>query len=203
MIEHSRQLIVLDLGNVLLDYRPERFAERLSKIANSRTVEDIMARYVRGDLKKMFERGQTLEADFFEEMIAWLGCKNDATPFVMDVWCDVFTITPGAERAVNMLAEKARLWMLTDTNITHHQYVLRRFPFLEQVERTFASYLCGHLKSEAEAFAQILAAAKRKPEEIIFYDDIEANVAMARSLGIDARIFRGWEGLAGFLLRTE
>ncbi|HEY3296578.1 MAG TPA: HAD family hydrolase [bacterium] len=189
----SRHLIVLDLGNVLLDYRPERFAERLSRIAPHRSAEEILARYARGELKAAFERGQITEADFFAEMVQWLGCREEATPFVMDAWNDVFTITQGAEQAVEVLRQKATLWMLTDTNPTHLKYALRRFPFLYQFERTFASYVCGHMKSEPEAFAQIITAAACKPEEILFYDDLEPNVAVARSVGIDARIFHGWK----------
>jgi glucose-1-phosphatase len=191
--ESTRQLILLDLGNVLLDYRPERFAERLNRIANNRKPEEILARYARGELKAAFERGLTTEMDFFAEMIEWLGCRVDATPFVMDAWNDVFTITQGAEHAVDVLKEKATLWMLTDTNLSHHRFAMRRFPFLSHIERTFASYICGHMKSEAQAFEQIIAVAECKPEEIVFIDDIETNVQTARSVGIDARLFRGWK----------
>jgi len=199
MNEDSCQLIVLDLGNVLLDYRPARFAERLSRIAPHRSTEEILERYVRGERKAAFERGKTSEAEFFEEMVEWLGCRVDATPFVMDAWSDVFTVTQGAEHAVEVLKEKATLWLLSDTNLTHHRFALRRFPFLEQFERTFVSYLSGCMKSEPEAFMQIITAAERKPEEIIFYDDLEPNVAVASSVGIDARLFRGWKKGQGLL----
>jgi FMN phosphatase YigB (HAD superfamily) len=195
-------LIVLDLGNVLLDYNPERFAARLAQIAKGRTADEILERYARGEVKAAFERGQTAEADFFSEMVEWLGLRVDATPFVMDVWNDVFTPTPGAERAVQLLGEKATLWMLSDTNITHLQFALRRFPFLSQIERIFASFQCGYMKSEPQAFEQIIAATRRDPQEIIFYDDLEPNVATAHSLGIDARLFMGWKGMIE-KLKTE
>jgi len=194
MNSQSTQLLLLDLGNVLLDYHAERFAERISKIAPGRTAEEIFQRYTY-DLKPAFERGLTTEADFFAEMVEWLGLRVDATPLVMDYWCDVFTITPGADHAVENLSEQAPLWLLSDTNETHLQFALRRFPFLSRFERVFASYQSGRFKTEPEAFAPVLAAAGCSPGEIIFYDDLERNVATARSVGMDARVFRGWKGI--------
>jgi FMN phosphatase YigB (HAD superfamily) len=190
----SSKLILLDLGNVLLDYHPDRFAGRLSKIAPHRSTEEIFQRYTY-DLKPAFERGLTTEADFFAEMVEWLGLRIDAVPLVMDFWCDCFTITPGADHAVEKLAEQMPLWLLSDTNETHLNFALRRYPFLNRFERVFASYQSGHFKTEPEAFVPILAAADCQPEEIIFYDDLESNVATARSVGIDARVFRNWRSV--------
>lgn len=54
----------------------------------------------------------------------------------------------------------------------------------------FFSYQFGHTKHEPEFFKKLLAKMHVKPEEVLYIDDDPKNIDVARSLGIDARVYK-------------
>ena len=46
------------------------------------------------------------------------------------------------------------------------------------------------MKPDAAAYRAVLTELDARPEEVVFFDDRELNVAAASDLGIDARLFQ-------------
>ena len=61
--------------------------------------------------------------------------------------------------------------------------VMSEFPSLRRARYRFASYLIGATKPRPEAFHAVEQGTDRKPDQILFFDDLPANVAAARDRG--------------------
>lgn len=82
--------------------------------------------------------------------------------------------------------------ILSNTNASHWDVQFStssglppRFPTLTRVHHPHASHLLGVRKPDPEAFAALEAATGR-PRRVLFFDDLDRNVAGARSAGWDA-----------------
>lgn len=60
----------------------------------------------------------------------------------------------------------------------------------EKFDRAFKSYEEGVAKAAGrDAFVHILQKIKAKPEECLFIDDLEKNVALAREVGMQGIVY--------------
>lgn len=57
----------------------------------------------------------------------------------------------------------------------------------------FFSCEMGVVKTEIEFFNQVIKALRCQPEQVSFWDDNAANVNLARSIGITAELYTGYE----------
>ncbi len=185
-------LILLDLGNVLVEYHPERFARRVEEKCSISAME-ILGRYCFGELRKEFERGNTTELEFFSEMMEWLKWPEKEFLQLSFLWSDVFQICDGAVEAVENLRKQFPLWLLSDINITHRDFCRSHFSFLSHLSNSFVSFETGRLKTDPGAFEHVLTHTDIPPEEVLFLDDLPANVERARTVGIDAHVFTDWQ----------
>jgi len=76
----------------------------------------------------------------------------------------------------------------------------RRFEEMALFERVFASHEMGLRKPEPESFLRVISELGLAPAECVFVDDLEANCAAARDVGMRSVLARGTpsvrEGLA-------
>lgn len=183
-----RPLLVLDLGNVLVDVDFGRFAARF---AGARSVEAILAECRDGPRKLAHDRGEIAPRVFVREVAAWLGAPPEA---VAAAWSDIFRPTAGAAERVAALAGRCELWLCSDTDPLHFARVLDDHPVVRRFDRYLLSYARGLLKRDPGAFAPVAAeAATGRP--VLFVDDVAANVEAARAAGVPAVVFTAWADL--------
>lgn len=58
------------------------------------------------------------------------------------------------------------------------------------VDNAFFSWETGYVKSDPKAYTNLLSIIKVKPDEILYFDDSEENVQLAKSLGIKAYVYK-------------
>jgi len=184
--------VVLDLGNVLIAVEFQRFVHRVAALTG-RAPTGIAERWVTGPAKRRYERGELTGREFFGAMAADLGWPAERRNDLLCAWTDIFSPVPGAAATVADLAARGPVWLLSDTNPVHLRACRRRWPWLDRCCRSFVSWRTGRLKAEPGGFAAVLAAAPCPPGQLVFLDDLPANVAAARAAGLDARLFRGWD----------
>ncbi|MFH0765029.1 MAG: HAD-IA family hydrolase [Calditrichota bacterium] len=189
--ELTPSLIILDLGNVLIDCYPRRFAERINQLTDKSPLY-VSERYCGGVIKEAFERGYTDELDFFAEMADWLNLSRRQIKELMILWSDIFAVKNQAERVLEGLTKNYPVWILSDTNITHYNYCSRQYPFLNKAERFIASFETGFLKKDPGAFERVIRIAGITPDKIVFLDDLEVNITAAKQAGLQAFQFTNW-----------
>ena len=177
---------------MLLDLNFARFSSRCAEVS-SRSEVEIREKYIEGRAKRDFERGATTEKQFFAEMADWMQWPPERIVELKYFWSDIFTEPPGAREAIEQFRAQGRVWVLSDTDPAHIEFIRKRFPWSLDVERVFTSYERNKFKRDPQAFEEIVNEAGVPASEILFLDDLQDNVDAAKAAGIDARLFTGWD----------
>lgn len=94
--------------------------------------------------------------------------------------------------ARELKAKGVRLFILSNNLRERSAYYDTHFPFLRELfEKQYYSWQTGFIKPDMRCFETVLAENNLKPEECLFFDDSEKNVAVANSLGIENYVFEG------------
>jgi glucose-1-phosphatase len=94
------------------------------------------------------------------------------------------------ESLIELLSERYRLLLLSNTNPIHFEMLRDAYPLLRHFDDYVLSYQVGALKPSARIYQEAIARAYCRPEECFFTDDIAAYTDAARQHGIDALQFQ-------------
>ena len=96
---------------------------------------------------------------------------------------------------ISDLKRTHRVYLLTDTLDTHHEFNERRGIYA-RFDGVYASHIEGKSKSQGKAaFELFLKNYKLQAEHCVFIDDMEAYVSLAISLGLHAFVYTSNEQL--------
>jgi HAD superfamily hydrolase (TIGR01509 family) len=130
-----------------------------------------------------FERGRVCREEFAARLVAEWGLGLSPADFLASfaAWPNAFF--PGARELVTELRKRHRVCCLSNSNEVHWE----RFPELDTLfEHALSSHRIGYVKPDREAFEHALQRTGARPRDTWFFDDLEPNVAAARSLGMNA-----------------
>ena len=177
--------LLLDMGKVLLDFDWKRFHERMR--AATGVESDILPRAFAGDgVARKYESGFLTDEAFHAALCEAIGAEVDMRYFVR-AWNSIFAPTPILpDSLVQSLAQRADLWVVSNTNNLHFAYVMDHFPVFRHFKGFVLSYEVKAMKPDPKIFSEALSRAGVMPSQALFVDDQLANVLAARDLGIDA-----------------
>ncbi len=177
--------IAFDLGNVLIKVDHDRFCHRLAAAAGV-SPEEIAAAVFSSSLEPDYDTGRLSSQDFYEALKARFRL---ALPYLQfcDFWCDIFAPLEPMEEMVQHLAGRFPLFLLSNTNALHFDYIRARFASILQYFQGFTlSYRVGSRKPEPGIYRALLRQVGRPPEEVLYLDDKLPFVEAARSQGLVA-----------------
>jgi len=102
----------------------------------------------------------------------------------------------GMPEFLDRLTPRYELALLSDHGREWIAYIESVHRFLGQFHARFYSYQLGQTKQEPSTFQMVLGRLKREASQCLFIDDSEANVRVARSVGIPAIRFTTAQALA-------
>ena len=181
--------VVFDLGNVLLTLDNDLYhGDWPGGIGAG---DDTFAEWVAGEgLYYAFETGRVSEADFVGRLSERLGLPPER---VRAYWNSLLVgFVPGVAAGLEVLRQRYPLYVLSNTNETHIDWVdahaaetelgdWRRF-----FEEVYTSYGLHSVKPEPEIYARARARIGRPAGELLFIDDRIENVTAARAQGWQA-----------------
>jgi HAD superfamily hydrolase (TIGR01549 family) len=174
--------IFFDLGNVLVEVNYREFAARLTSLTG-KPMEELRPAFTDG-LVVRYELGLCEEGEFLSTLCGRIGLRQ--TDF-LEAWTSIFAAKPLIPEDVIMdLSRKYRLWIISNTNRMHFDYIRGHYSFLACFHGLILSYEVGAAKPDPAIFKLALERAGIKPDEAVFVDDQLANVKAAREIGIDA-----------------
>lgn len=177
--------LFLDMGKVLFYFDFRSFGDRMRLLAGVET-EELRTAIVDGNLAFRFETGQLGGPEFHREICRRIGHDVPWDDFVA-AWNSIFSDVPIIpEDLVCSLASRVNLWIVSNTNKIHSDFILTRYPILRYFKGWVLSHEVGVLKPDPRIFAAALERAGIEAYEALFVDDQSANVDAARSLGLDA-----------------
>jgi glucose-1-phosphatase len=175
--------LVFDLGNTLvkIEYEPLIMILNLDDKYNEIEIYNSLA-----EPAQEFEKGVINPESFYRVVEKELKLGVSFEKFKI-AWCSVATdCVDGMERLLKILKAKYPIYLLSNTNELHFEYMMKKFPVLNCMKDFFLSYEIGVMKPNIEIYRFMLKNMMLDPSEIIFIDDKEENVTNAKQLGIDA-----------------
>ncbi len=177
-------VVFFDIGNVLLRYDGREVARTIAWELRRHPLA-VMREVWRGELVDSIERGKLSPEQLYALFRDKLGFSGSYGRFRL-LWCDHFTLERRNAALLKSLAERHRVFLLSNTNALHYEFIRERYAFARQVHGAVLSYELGLRKPERAIYEAALKAAGAKPEESVFIDDLEENVRGARAAGIAA-----------------
>ena len=173
---------IFDIGNVLVRFdhgRAVRALEALgADLSNRSGVEELASRY---------ESGAVDRAEFLAGLRSLLRHTADDAD-VARAWQEIFEPNEPMWSLVEKLHAEYPLYLLSNTNCLHHEYLLREYAIFEKFADGVFSYRAKLAKPDRAIFELAIRQFAVDPGKTIYVDDLTANVEAAR--GASLRAFR-------------
>jgi glucose-1-phosphatase len=183
---------IFDLGKVIVPFELDNQIKILEEVCDLKHTE-IREKILAAEEIRLFEMGKISAEELFQALKKLLGLRMSFAEFVT-VWNSIFSLEPIiSAQFIEKLSKNYRLIILSDTNELHFEFIRQNFPILRFFDDFVLSYQVGFLKPSREIFEAAIAKANCLPEECLFTDDREPNVAGALKFGIDAILFTSAE----------
>ena len=189
---------LFDMGNVLVHFCHDRMCRQLAEVCDSdgETVRQLL--FDTG-LQADFERGRFSEAELHKLLEEHFDRPLPYTDLV-HAGSDIFTLNASIVPVLDELKRRGyRLVLLSNTSVSHLNWVRRQWDVLDRFDHLVTSYAAGAIKPEPPIFDAALAAAECPPKQCFYTDDILEYITAARAYGIDAEQFTNTESLIGHL----
>lgn len=174
------EAFIFDIGNVLVRFDHMRAVASLSSlgadVSDRSEMEQLVARY---------ERGEVDRAAFLGQLRVILRHNADDES-VARAWQEIFEPNRPMWELVEKLHASYPLYLLSNTNCLHHDYLLRQYAVFEKFADGVYSYRAGMAKPEREIFDLAIRQFGVDPQATIYLDDLAANVEAARGAGLRA-----------------
>ena len=190
--------VVFDIGNVLIEWQPERFYD---------------AEIGEGRRKAMFEavdlHGMNDRVDMGQHFTETVYATADAYPEWRDeirLWHDrwIEMAAPVIAHSVRLMAalqaQGVPVFSLTNFGIQSYDLAAGHYPFLRQFDRDFISGHMGVIKPDPNIYRMVEERSGLMGPELLFTDDRSDNIAGAQARGWQTHLFDGPEGWAARLI---
>ncbi len=175
--------VIFDIGNVLIEWQPERFFDAEVGEARRRVMfaaVDLHGMNDRIDAGGDFLAEVTRTAEAFPEFAAEIRMWHDR-------WLEL--AAPAIPHSVRLLralrAQGVPVFALTNFGIRPFQIAQPVYPFLAEFDRRYVSGHMGLIKPDPRIYAAVEADCGLPPDQLLFTDDRADNIAAAQA--------RGWQ----------
>lgn len=181
--------LLIDFGGVLYDIDPNRTIKAFAKLAtpNSKFKTLSEVNYDTLPFLAEYEKGLISTDRFRDKVAELLGIKPK---YVIDeAWnATLLGIKSKMDMIIEELAASYPIYLLSNTNEIHHKFFAEECDIIfSQFKHCYFSYQIKMQKPETDIFKFVAKDIKCKPEEILFIDDMPANLEAAASLGFNVR----------------
>ncbi len=177
------EAVVFDIGNVLIEWQPERFYD--SKIGEARR----RAMFAQVDLHAMNETGDA--GGPFRDTIYETAAQNPGWATEIRWWydCWIELASPRIDHSITLLrrlrGNGVPVFALTNFGDDAFAHAQTQYEFLNEFDRSYVSGRMGVTKPSPAIFAQVEADCGLAPAALLFTDDRADNIATA--------MVRGWQ----------
>lgn len=175
-------VVAFDLGNVILPFDFFICCQRLAGYSPY-SPQHIYQHIFKSSIIYAYEQGRLSSEEFFDQLQDELQLRLGFSSFC-HVWGDIFTENRAVAQIIKGLRNGYRLFLLSNTNELHFEYVYQKFDVLRLFEEYILSYQVGYMKPNAHIYQQALKLAGIPAKKIIYIDDILEYTQAAGKAGI-------------------
>jgi len=194
------QAVIFDIGNVLIEWQPERFYDAAIGEDRRRAMfaaVDLHGMNDKVDMGHHFTETIYATAESYPE---W----RDEIRMWHDHWIEL--ATPAIDRSVRLLralrAKGVPVFSLTNFGIQSFDYAATHYPFLLEFDRPYISGHMGVIKPDPKIYQMVEDDCGLAPGALLFTDDRPDNIAAAEARGWQTHLFTGPDGWADRLVAT-
>ena len=184
----SIDLVLFDLGGVLVDPGGVEPMRRLSGLANE---EEVWTRWLACRWVRRFERGACSPEEFAAGVVADWALELEPEAFLAEFGSWTGHAFPGSVELVREVRARVPVACLSNMNAVQWLAHYDGTPLLDEFEYRFLSFELGMVKPDAETFRAVADRLPAPPGRILFVDDNAVNVEGAAAAGFVARRTRG------------
>lgn len=199
-LSNNIQVVLFDLGGVLVDLGGPPFKHEWSPLTNSD--KDVWQASANSKALHLYETGKIRCEDFAQQFVEEQ--QLNVTP---EFYLEFFThwpkgLFPGALDVVRRIPEKYIRAIYSNTSAAHWPRLMKEMQLDKDFDHYFASFQIGHMKPGEEGFVQVAEKLNIAPEKIFFMDDNIANIETALSLGFNAVHTKGIDEVEAALVNA-
>lgn len=187
--------VIFDLGNVLIDFKPIKYIKSLGyddekalEIFNKTIKDSIWA-----DMDRGIYRDKESYVKAFKEKYPEI--KNDIDKFLGGPWMEnvIFPLKDNL-KMIDLVKEKGlKYYILSNYPKDAFEYTYNMCPFIQNADGMVISYDVLMIKPNMNIYLKLLDKYGLKANECLFMDDLDVNVEAAKSVGINAFVFKELE----------
>lgn len=192
------EAVIFDIGNVLIEWQPERFYDQ--EIGEDRRRQMFDAVDLHGMNDKV-DRGH-----HFTDTVYATAEENPEWRAEIRMWHDrwIEMAQPAIDHSVRLLralrTKGTPVFALTNFGIESFDYALTHYAFLDEFDR---KYVSGHMavtKPDPTIYQMVEDDCGIAPGALLFADDRPDNITAAQARGWQAHLFQGPKGWADCLI---
>jgi 2-haloacid dehalogenase len=190
--------VVFDIGNVLIEWQPERFYDSVIGEERRRAMfaaVDLHAMNDKVDMGHHFT--ETIYATA-EEYPDW----RDEIRMWHDRWIEM--AAPAIDHSVRLMerlqAKGVPVFSLTNFGIQSYDFAATHYPFLRSFDRDFISGHMQVIKPDPSIYRRLEETSGLSGDALIFTDDRADNITAAGAFGWQTHLFDGPQGWANRLV---
>lgn len=194
----SVDAVILDIGNVLIEWQPERYYNRTIGHERRRAMFDTVDLH---GMNERIDRGENFRDVVYAVAAATPGWAAEIRDW-HDCWIELAEpVIPHSLALMRALQSKGvPVHALSNFGIESFALAKAHYPFLHDFDRVFVSGHLGVTKPDPRIYEMVEAATDLPPERLLFTDDRAENIAVASGRGWQTHLFDGPRGWADRLV---
>lgn len=194
----SIEAVIFDVGNVLIEWQPERAYDRLIGEAKRKEMfAELDLHDMNNDIDKGSPFKETIYA-FAEAHPKW----RDEIRMWHDNWFDM--AAPAIDHSVRLLralrAKGVPVFALSNFGVENWPPAVQVYPVLGEFDREYVSGRMQHVKPGNRIYEMVEEDSGIEPDRLIFTDDRADNIATAHARGWKTHLFTSPQGWADRLV---
>ncbi len=192
------QAVIFDIGNVLIEWQPERFYDR---VIGAERRKAMFAEIDLHGINDLVDRGHN-----FRDTIYAAADDNPDWAAEVRMWHDNWSemATPAIDHSVRLLralgAAGVPVFALSNFGIQTFDIAEPVYPFLKEFDRRYISGHMQEVKPGHRIYEMVEQDCGIAPEALLFVDDRAENIDTAAARGWQTHVFTGAQGWADRLV---
>ena len=196
--------IILDMGNVLLEWNKDKILKAVAKTQKDYLILD--KAIFQSGLWERLDLGTLTREELVLKVISMIGSIYQEKvqevvwnwPFYIEIYTEVFHLL------VRLKEKGHRIFVLSNTSPVFYELLEEQLSPLNEILDGFVlSCDIKAIKPDPKMFEEILRKYQLDPANCIFLDDVKDNTKMAESLGIKAYQVKKRSDVVDFLKTFE
>lgn len=177
--------VIFDLGNVLVFFDHSIFYNKLSEIEDKFSPDEIKNFVTSKKFDQKLSLGKIEPEQVYYELKKKFHLKTGYRKYC-EIYGDIFWTNKPMKTFLEKLIQKGdkRLFLLSNTDVIHFNYIKKNFPFVMKIPNRVLSYKVGLLKPDVKIYKHLIEKYRINPSQTCFIDDIKAHVIAAEKTGI-------------------